>query len=100
MSNLFDRLTSDERQEVNKRVQNGTLDEVSVLPYGKILEPFSNRKCKDCNHSERWKCGSKIFWYCGKLQSKRTDNGKLKIKANSQACQFYSPMSINPAPDI
>jgi len=46
-------------------------------------------KCKNCEHSERWQCGSKLFWYCRKLRSKRTDNGLLKIKANQQACQLF-----------
>lgn len=46
-------------------------------------------KCKNCKHSERWQCGSKNFWYCGKLQSKRTDNGKLKIKANNPKCIHF-----------
>lgn len=46
-------------------------------------------KCKDCKFAERWECGSKYFWYCGKIYSGRTNNKKLKIKANQAACRLF-----------
>ena len=45
--------------------------------------------CKDCKHRERWQCNSKVFQYCGKRKSNRTDNGLLKIKAKNMACDLF-----------
>ena len=48
-------------------------------------------KCKDCLHIERWRCNSKVFFYCAAKRSGRTTNGKQKIKANDEACHYFKP---------
>ena len=45
--------------------------------------------CKHCAYSEPTKCGSKVIYYCNKHYSRRTHNGKLKIKARDVACYCY-----------
>jgi len=42
--------------------------------------------CKNCEHSQRWECNSKFFYYCGITASGRTDNGLKKIKLKDIAC--------------
>lgn len=48
-------------------------------------------KCKHCQHIERWKFNHTIIFYCGVRKSNRTENGKLKIKANNTSCLSFSP---------
>jgi hypothetical protein len=52
-------------------------------------------KCKDCKHSQRWRCGSKIIWYCGIRKSNRTQNKLLKIKANQEQCYLFEKEEEN-----
>ena len=53
-------------------------------------EPATELKtCKDCQHRERWECGSMIIQYCGVLKSNRTFNKKKKIKAKDKACLSF-----------
>jgi hypothetical protein len=47
--------------------------------------------CNSCEHRQRWECNSKVFQYCGVRKSNRTDNGLLKIKCKTVACQVYEP---------
>ena len=54
------------------------------------IEPISLDKfCRTCLHRERHSCNSKIIQYCGIRKSNRTDNGQLKIKCKTVACNFY-----------
>lgn len=48
-----------------------------------------NVTCGECEHRQRWECGSKIIQYCGKRKSNRTDNGLLKIKCKNKACALF-----------
>lgn len=48
------------------------------------------RTCKDCEHRERWECGSKVIQCCGIRKSGSTVNGLLKIKCNLPACELIS----------
>jgi hypothetical protein len=45
--------------------------------------------CRECLHRQRWKCNSKVFQYCAKRKSKRTENGLLKIKCKISACGYF-----------
>lgn len=45
--------------------------------------------CRTCEHRQRWQCNSKVFQYCGKRKSNRTENGLLKIKCKDKACLLY-----------
>ena len=45
--------------------------------------------CRTCVHRERHQCGSMVIQYCGARKSNRTDNGKLKIKCKTIACNLY-----------
>lgn len=45
--------------------------------------------CRTCVHRERWNFGGTIIQYCGIRKSNRTDNGKLKIKCKTPACEHY-----------
>lgn len=49
----------------------------------------SNKTCKECMHRQRWQCNSKVFQYCGARKSKRTENGLLKIKCKTPACELF-----------
>lgn len=52
------------------------------------------KTCKTCAHRERWECGSKVIQYCGVLRSKRTFNGKKKIKVTNEACFMYKEEEV------
>ena len=45
--------------------------------------------CRNCEYSEPTKRNSKVIYYCNKHYSRRTHNGKLKIKAGDVACYCY-----------
>ncbi len=49
----------------------------------------TGKTCRQCEHRQRWECNSKVFQYCGKRNSNRTDNGLLKIKAKNPACHLF-----------
>jgi len=53
-------------------------------------KPKSKNKCKHCKHIQRWNCNTKVFFYCGKRKSNRTDNGLLKIKFNQESCNIFT----------
>ena len=53
------------------------------------FKPKEKRTCRTCAHRERWECGGRIIQYCGIRPSKRTSNGKLKIKVTNEACAYY-----------
>lgn len=54
------------------------------------IEPkIPDKLCRSCEHRERHQCGGSIIQYCAIIKSNRTDNGKLKIKCKTPACQFY-----------
>jgi hypothetical protein len=52
-------------------------------------QPKPNTTCKDCQHRQRWQCGSKVIQYCGVRRSNRTENKLLKIKAGNTACNLF-----------
>lgn len=52
-------------------------------------KPTSMLTCRQCEHRQRWECGSKVFQYCGVRKSKRTNNGLLKIKCKDAACPLF-----------
>ena len=54
-----------------------------------VQEDDSLFTCGECKYRERWSCGSKIFQYCSKRKSNRTDNGLLKIKCKTTACALF-----------
>ena len=53
------------------------------------VSPKEGKTCLTCEHRERWQCGNSVIQYCGILKSNRTENGKLKIKCKTKACDFY-----------
>jgi hypothetical protein len=55
-----------------------------------IKKVMRAEKCKTCKHLDwiEYESGRKIF-YCNKRYSHRTENKKLKIKANGQACEIF-----------
>jgi hypothetical protein len=58
------------------------IDEIKETP---------STKRKQCNNLERWKFNHTTIFYCGVRKSNRTENGKLKIKANKTSCfQFIN----------
>lgn len=59
------------------------------------IEPTHSTKfCRTCEHRERHQCGSMVIQYCGIRKSNRTDNGKLKIKCKTPACDSYLEETI------
>ena len=40
--------------------------------------------CRNCEYSKPTKRNSKVIYYCNKHYSRRTHNGKLKIKAGHE----------------
>ena len=57
-----------------------------------LPKPDLTKTCKTCNtceHRQRWTCNSKVFQYCGIRKSNRTQNGLLKIKCKTKACELY-----------
>lgn len=65
----------------------------------KIIEPawFAKFKCKQCDNAVREKAywAHYYAWYCSHVKSGRTHNGKLKIKANKQACKYFTKIQTN-----
>lgn len=59
------------------------------LTIEQIQENIKDKTCKTCNHRQRWECNSKVIQYCGKVKSKRTQNGLKRIKVNNKACAYY-----------
>jgi len=53
-----------------------------------------NKKCLNCVHRQRWECNSKVIQYCGIKKSNRTQNGLLKIKCNTDACELFKEMEV------
>lgn len=54
--------------------------------------PDNGLTCRDCDHRERWQCGSIVIQYCGVRKSNRTDNGLLKIRCKDKACTLFKPL--------
>lgn len=52
--------------------------------------------CNTCLHRQRWQCGGRIIQYCGVRKSNRTDNGQLKIKCKTKACNLYKGTTPTP----
>lgn len=52
--------------------------------------------CNSCENRQRHQCNSKVFQYCGIRKSNRTNNGLLKIKCKTIACNLYQ--TIKPTP--
>lgn len=50
--------------------------------------------CRTCIHRQRWQCGGKVVQYCGVRSSNRTENGLLKIKVTTPACEQYKKENI------
>jgi hypothetical protein len=50
---------------------------------------YTNHTCGECQHKQRWVCGSKAFYYCGARKSKMTSNGLLKIRIKNIACKLF-----------
>jgi hypothetical protein len=64
------------------------------LLFGDI--PISNKpvtprkeKCAECAYIQRWAAGGSFFHYCGARKSNKTDNGLLKVKCKSPACDNF-----------
>jgi hypothetical protein len=53
------------------------------------INQVENKTCKDCEHRQRWECGSKIIQYCGLRKSNLTENKLLKIKCKNKACKGF-----------
>jgi hypothetical protein len=53
------------------------------------VKPEKKEKCGWCAHIQRWECGRKFFYYCGIQKSNRTENGLLKVKYKSTACDMF-----------
>jgi hypothetical protein len=51
------------------------------------------KTCLTCEFRERWQCGGKVIQYCGLRKSKRTENGKLKIKVTTPSCGAYKQIT-------
>lgn len=54
-----------------------------------VPEENKFKECRTCMHRERHQCGGAIIQYCGIRKSNRTDNGKLKIKCKTKACELH-----------
>jgi hypothetical protein len=52
-------------------------------------KPKKTDTCKTCANRERWQCGGSIIQYCGVRTSNRTQNGLMKIKVTTPACELY-----------
>ena len=64
-----------------------------------LPKPDLTKTCKTCNtceHRQRWTCNSKVFQYCGVRKSNRTQNGLLKIKCKTKACELYEQIKEIP----
>lgn len=59
-------------------------------------EEQTKDKCKSCKYFDwiEYYSGKKFF-YCNAIYSGRTQNKKLKIKANQKACDIYKDGSKN-----
>lgn len=57
-----------------------------------IQAKIKGKTCKTCIHRERWQCNSKVIQYCGKIKSKKTQNGLKRITINFPACGYYNKM--------
>jgi hypothetical protein len=57
-----------------------------------LPKPDPTKTCNTCEHRQRWECDSKVFQYCGLRKSNRTQNGLLKIKCKTKACELYEPI--------
>ena len=70
------------------------MDEIKIKEKKTLfdIKPDKQRseKCKTCKHFDwiEYDTGRKIF-YCDIRKSNRTENRKLKIKANRTACDLY-----------
>ena len=51
--------------------------------------PPPSETCQNCEHRQRWQCGSRVVQYCGARKSNRTENGLLKITRNTPACTLF-----------
>lgn len=54
-----------------------------------ITREVTKNTCLTCVHRQRWEAGNSVIQYCGILKSNRTENGKLKIKCKTKACDYY-----------
>jgi len=54
-----------------------------------VAPAYPNAFCRTCEHREPTQCGGSIIQYCGLRKSNRTENGKLKIKCKTPACESY-----------
>lgn len=64
-----------------KRQMNNILFDIPVKHPDKF--------CRTCVHRERHLFNQTIIQYCGIRKSNRTENGKLKIKCKTPACESY-----------
>lgn len=60
-----------------------------VLLCDQKMDTKHTRICGKCEYSERVQRGNQCFYYCNRHFSRRTHNGKLKVKARRQACFAY-----------
>ena len=54
--------------------------------------------CRNCEYSQPTQFSlysEKLTWYCSRQYSKRTYNGKLKIKPKQEACHMYKECTDN-----
>lgn len=69
------------------------MEEINVMLFDtneyNSIKIDSTETCLHCKFRERWQCGNTIIQYCGKRTSNRTDNGKLKIKCKTKACNLF-----------
>ena len=57
------------------------------------VKPMNGKTCKDCAFRQRWECNSVVVQYCGVRKSNRTNNGLLKIKCKSTACNLFKKIN-------
>jgi hypothetical protein len=52
-------------------------------------KPETGNHCNDCEYIEKWQCGGKFFFYCGKRKDRKTLNGKKKVLCKTPACYLF-----------
>lgn len=77
---------------IKKKQQEG------YFPFPKSSEKTDykllNDHCRQCYWAQAWECGAKVFYYCGKRKSNRTDNGLKKIKLKDLACLLFEKKEV------
>lgn len=83
-------ITNFNRMNKDDYLKSNVQSELFSLPDEKPLLT-AGLTCNSCDHRQRHQCNSKVFQYCGVRKSNLTDNGLLKIKCKTVACQLHKP---------